>query len=198
MFRRLYMYNRSDIENVQASDFLDFVKSDDASIVIQQAGFIDLAVERATYGGASERAQRLAASSGDQFEQGFVDEMLAQLSTHDRLSSTFRFRTGSTRLDPRAEVDLLRLVAYLETLPAGSELTLTGFADSVGAFEPNLALSRTRAEQVAARLTEIGGSALEGITINAVGFGEVAPVACNSSDSGRMINRRVETWVKNG
>ena len=198
MFRRLYMYNRSDIENVQASDFLDFVKSDDASIVIQQAGFIDLAVERATYGGASERAQRLAASSGDQFEQGFVDEMLAQLSTHDRLSSTFRFRTGSTRLDPRAEVDLLRLVAYLETLPAGSEITLTGFADSVGAFEPNLALSRTRAEQVAARLTEIGGSALEGITINAVGFGEVAPVACNSSDSGRTINRRVETWVKNG
>ena len=197
MFRRLYMYNRSDVENAPASEFLDFVKSDDASIVIQQSGFIDLAVERMEYGGTSSRARQLAATSGDQFEQGLADEMMAQLATHDRLSSTFRFRTGSARLDPRAEIDLVRLVAYLEALPAGSEITLTGFADSVGAFEPNLALSKTRAEQVLARLIEMGGPALDEITINAVGYGEVAPVACNSSDAGRTINRRVETWIKN-
>ncbi len=199
MFRRLYMYQRADDQNPQAEEFLQFVKSDDASIAIQQAGFIDLSVERVAQGSQSPRALRLAGLTSDSFEQDIVTEVLAQFATHDRLSSTFRFRTGSARLDPRAEIDLERLAAYIETLPAGSEVMLVGFADSVGAFEPNLALSTTRAQHVAARLAEImGGAPANGVTLNAVGYGEVAPVACNTSESGRTINRRVETWVKNG
>ncbi len=198
MFRRLYMYNRADADSAKSDEFLNFVKSDDASISIQQAGFIDLSVERVAQGLESPRAQRLAGSSVDPFEQEIIDDMLARLETNDRLSSTFRFRTGSAQLDPRAEIDLIRLLAYLEDLPQGSEVTLVGFADSVGAFEPNLALSSMRAKQVADRLIEIGGKALDNIAINSIGYGEIAPVACNSSDSGRTINRRVETWVKHG
>lgn len=198
MFRRLYMYNRTDLENAQASDFLDFVKSEDASIAIQQAGFIDLAVERAPKGLQTARAQRLAETSADRFAQRIIDDMRAQLAVHDRLSSTFRFRTGSANLDPRAEIDLVRLLKYIQELPQGSEVSLIGFADSVGAFEPNLALSSMRAKQVADRLIALGGETIEHVTINSVGYGEIAPVACNSSDAGRTINRRVETWVKNG
>ena len=198
MFRRLYMYNRSDVESAQTDEFLNFAKSDAASISIQQAGFIDLSVERVAQGPESPRAQRLTDSSADKFEQEIIDDLLAQLELHDRLSSTFRFRTGSANLDPRAEIDLIRLLTYLEGLPQGSEVTLVGFADSVGAFEPNLTLSSTRAKQVADRLIEIGGASLDNITINSIGYGEIAPVACNTTDSGRTINRRVETWVKNG
>jgi len=29
------------------------------------------------------------------------------------------------------------------------------------------------------------------------GYGEVAPSACNVSDRGRGINRRVEVWIAN-
>ena len=198
MFRRLYMYNRADAENAQMDEFLNFAKSDAASISIQQAGFIDLSVERVAQGLESPRAQRLAGSSADKFEQEIIDDLLARLETHDRLSSTFRFRTGSANLDPRAEVDLVRLLTHLEDLPQGSEITLVGFADSVGAFEPNLALSSTRAKQVADRLIEIGGESLDHITISSIGYGEIAPAACNTTDSGRTINRRVETWIKNG
>ena len=195
LFRRLYMYQRGDARADLTDELMAFIESDTASTVIRQSGFIDLSVERVAMGLESPRAERLAQSGSDPFEAAIERQVLELMADHDRLSTTFRFRTGSTQLDPRAERDLLRLAAYLETLPAGSEVTFVGFADSVGAFEPNLELSAGRAGQIAQRLRDMGGAASQ-LQINSLGVGEVAPAACNDSDQGRTINRRVETWVK--
>lgn len=195
LFRRLYMYNRADIDNALSADFVDFATSDAASNVILQSGFIDLGIERVVQAANSDRGQRVQSAGTDSFEVALSTDMVEMLDTYDRLSSTFRFRTGSTNLDPRGKLDLERLANYLADQPAGTEVTFVGFADNVGAFEPNLTLSEGRAEQVRDALMDIAGDRLEGITLNIQGFGEISPAACNTNESGRLINRRVETWI---
>lgn len=196
LFRRLYMYNRADAANALSDEFVAFATSDAATQVITQAGFIDLSIEQLAQGASSARAQRLNDVKADIFEMSINEQMISMLDTHDRLSSTFRFRTGSSKLDPRGELDLERLATYLEDLPDGTEITFVGFADNVGAFEPNLGLSENRATQVRNELLAIAGDRLDGIKFSISGFGEIAPAACNTNDVGRQINRRVETWVK--
>ncbi|MEL6574202.1 MAG: phosphate ABC transporter substrate-binding/OmpA family protein [Pseudomonadota bacterium] len=196
LFRRLYMYNRADQADALSADFLGFATSDAASQVILQSGFIDLAIEKAPDGADDLRIARLQAIESDSFETQLSADLIAMLDANERLSSTFRFRTGSSKLDPRGELDLERLATYLGDMPDGTIVTFVGFTDDVGAFEPNLALSQNRADQVRDALTAIAGDSLEGITFAATGFGEIAPGACNTSDTGRSINRRVETWVQ--
>ncbi len=195
LFRRLFMYNRADMDTELAAQFVDFATSDAASIVINQSGFIDLAVERQPQGPDSPRARRIRGSGADRFENNIVETMISDMEGSDRLSSTFRFRTGSAELDPRGLRDIDRLAAYLADQPAGTEVSFVGFADSVGAFEPNITLSRARADQVLAALKAKAGNRLDHISFTTTGYGEIAPSACNTNDAGRSINRRVETWV---
>ena len=195
LFRRLYMYNRADMDSDLAANVIRYATSDASGIVIQQSGFIDLNVGRIDQGSDGPRATRIRNSGTDSFENRIINDMIAMMDENARLSSTFRFRTGSTDLDPRGLDDLARLATYLEDLPNGTKVTFVGFADSVGLFEPNLALSEARAAQVKQALQTYASGKLSNVTLETRGFGEIAPSACNSSDSGRSINRRVETWV---
>lgn len=117
------------------------------------------------------------------------------MDNSDRLSTTIRFRAGSSRIDERGREDMKRLVRYLETVPTGTEVTFVGFTDDVGAFEANRKLSAERAQQIAADVKELGGSSLSGIKFASAGFGEIAPNACNVNERGQAINRRVEVWI---
>lgn len=196
LFRRLFLYNRGDLDKNLAEDFVAFANSDDAKNVILQSGFIDLTIERREQSTDGPRATRIRGSGGDATEARLLNDMIGMMGNYDRLSSTFRFRTGSANLDVRGESDLARLADFAETLPRGSEITFVGFADSVGAFGPNLALAENRAAQVKSKLEAIAGNRLAGIQLNVTGFGELAPVGCNTTDAGRSSNRRVETWIK--
>lgn len=188
------LYSREDTEGQAARDFLDFAISEDGDTVIGKAGFIGFAVDR--------RAQSLDASRAllnanvDAYEASLMRQMLAQMVGYDRLSTTFRFRIGSAQLDARGLTDKARLVDYLANQPAGSEVLIVGFTDSVGEFDSNLNLSRQRAGQVAEEIADFAGSRLANVAISSIGFGEIAPVNCNEEEDGRRINRRVEVWVK--
>ena len=195
LFRRLFLYNRGDLADPMARDFINYATTDAANPVISQSGFINLGVERVEMGLATPRARVVLESGTNAAEQLVANEMLGLMANSDRLSSTFRFRTGSTILDPRGQADLVRLASYLEGMPAGTQVTFVGFADSVGSFGPNLALAEGRAAQVRVALEAIGGDRLRNVTFATTGFGEISPAACNSSDAGRQINRRVETWI---
>jgi len=122
--------------------------------------------------------------------------MLTDMVKYDRLSTTFRFRTGSSVLDPRGRSNLERLTDYLEAQPEGTEVQFVGFTDDVGAFESNRVLSVGRADQVLAEMRGFAGDRLNGIEMTSRGFGEIAPSACNTSENERHINRRVEVWIK--
>jgi phosphate transport system substrate-binding protein len=195
LFRRLYLYNRGDLSNELAQQFLGFTTSTEASNVIKQAGFIDLGIELRDNAFDSEHAQRLMFMGGSKFESDVAKEFIELMKTADRLSTTFRFRTGSSQLDPRGQLDLARLVDYVAAMPQGATVTFVGFSDDVGEFEPNRGLSKNRAESIVAALKAAGGDKVAHVTIGATGFGEIAPAACNTGDLGRSINRRVETWI---
>lgn len=193
--RRLYLYNRSDNLDVSTETFLEYTKSPDADEVIQKAGFIGLGIDKRPQPLDGSRARALLNPDVDPYEGGIMREMLGQMVDYDRLSSTFRFNTGSSRLDERAQLDMKRLAAYLETKPEGTEVLFVGFTDDVGAFDSNRSLSERRAAQVMDEMASYAGDRLSNIQMASAGYGEIAPSACNSGEDGRRINRRVEVWV---
>lgn len=194
--RRLYLYNRDDSVSQASQDFLDYALSSSADEVIVKAGFIDLGVDRRAQPIDSDRARMLLDPTAGTLEGEFMRDMLSTMVNFDRLSTTFRFRTGSSQLDERAAIDMARLTDYLSEQPNGTKVKLVGFTDEVGAFESNSILADGRATQVMAELVAYAGDRISGIELDTAAYGEIAPSACNASDTGRAINRRVEVWIE--
>jgi len=74
------------------------------------------------------------------------------------------------------------------------DVSAQGYTDAVGTDAYNQRLSERRANAVRDVLVNQYG--LEGSRVDAVGYGESRPVADNSTDEGRAINRRVEAEVE--
>ncbi len=194
--RRLYLYNRGDNLSEDAASFLDYATSAEADALVSEAGFTNfgVAVREQPLDGARARAMFNPNVQG--YEMETIHKMLLSMMDHDRLSTTFRFRTGSTTLDARGQVDMDRLTTYLEEMPAGTKVVFVGFSDNVGSFSKNRDLSEGRAEQVKKALAAFAGDRLKGISLAHTGYGEVAPTACNTAEKGRRMNRRVEVWIQ--
>lgn len=99
------------------------------------------------------------------------------------------FDTGKADVKPESKSSLEQIAAFLKAEPA-VKLHVVGHTDSVGGFDSNLALSKRRADAVAAALAKDYGIAANRMVGN--GVASLAPVASNSSDEGRAKNRRVE------
>lgn len=193
--RRLYLYSRADTLSDTGEAFLDFAASGEADGVIAKAGFIDLGVARMPQDDPNGRMRDLIENTTDPYEFGLMRDLLVEMLQFDRLSTTFRFASGSSTLDGKGLVDLERLVSYLEDQPEGTRVALVGFTDSDGAFEANQQLSLFRARQVARTIEETMGDRIAHIDFDVRGFGEFSPTACNDSLDGKRINRRVEVWI---
>ena len=198
--RRMYLYNRSDNVDDKTQAFLDFAMSEEADAVIGKSGFIDLGIVRRAQDDSDPRRAALI-NEVERYDIGFEGEVMAELlsemDNYDRLSTTFRFRTGSSKIDERGRLDMARLVEYLQDMPSGTVVTLVGFTDDVGAFEANRRLAVDRASEVRDDIIATAGDQLQNIVLETAGYGEVAPSACNVSERGRSINRRVEVWISN-
>jgi phosphate transport system substrate-binding protein len=195
--RRFYVYNRGDgmPDNVRA--FLDYMTSEAADEPIAKTGVINLAIEQQDQATKSGAMQALTESATSDFERNITFDLALSYSEYDRLSVTFRFESGSSRLDTRAVRDLDRLVRFISALPSPPEFAIVGFTDADGSFEANLALSEARAEQVVQALRQVAGDRLGEVGIIAArGYGELSPTACNDDSAGKAINRRVEVWIR--
>jgi len=135
--RRLYLYNRGDTLSEDAAGFMDYATSAEADALMKEAGFtrFDVAVRPQPLDGVRARAMFNPTVQG--YEMETIHKMLMSMMDHDRLSTTFRFRTGSTSLDARGAVDMERLTSYLETMPAGTNIVFVGFSDNIGSFSTN-------------------------------------------------------------
>lgn len=196
--RRMYMYSREDVVTEESAAFLDFAISEDADSFIIKSGFIDLGIARHVQDEDDPRVIALTTSATGfnvTYEGSVMEEMLDEMEDFDRLSSTFRFRLGSTRLDERGQLDMQRLISYLEDANDGTEVRFVGFTDDIGAFDANRELSQTRAAAVMDEIIAASEGSLGHIRMDAIGFGEIAPQACNISERGQAINRRVEVWI---
>lgn len=193
---RLYFYSREDNLPDAGREFLNYAMSKNADGVIAKSGFIDLGVEQIKQDFTGTRMQEIIENTTDPFELGLMRELLVEMLQWDRLSTTLRFKSGSSRLDQKALNDVERLITYLETLPLGTEVAVVGFTDSDGAFEANRALSQSRSAEAAQTIQVIGEDRLKNVKFVSKGFGELSPSACNTSAAGKSINRRVEVWVR--
>ena len=196
MERRLYLYTREDTINQPTSQFLDFALSTGADGVIEKSGYIGLGVDRISPEQARARLQATIDDTSNAFERNLMRDMLLELFQWDRLSTTFRFASGSNNLERKSVLDLDRLYEYLLNSPSGTRIAFVGFTDSDGVFSANQSLSVQRANQALTELQARANGQLGHINFETFGFGELSPADCNTSNEGKRINRRVEVWIR--
>jgi phosphate transport system substrate-binding protein len=173
--RRLYLYVAKP-EDPRARAFVEFSLSKAGQEVVAESGFIALTPESTT-----PTTQTNLPPNYQKLTEGA-----------SRLSTNFRFQTGSSELDNRALRDLDRVAELMIVLDhGGDKLLLLGFSDSTGSANANQQLSQTRAEHVAAAFRQRGLSPSQ-----VRGFGAALPVGDNSTPEGRDKNRRVEVWIQ--
>ena len=107
--------------------------------------------------------------------------------TFDRLE----FETGSAALKPSSMEQLKNVAEILKAYPAVA-LKIGGYTDNVGNPGANRALSAKRAENTKAELVRLGVAATR---LEAEGYGDLHPVADNSTEEGRQRNRRIDLRV---
>ncbi len=101
------------------------------------------------------------------------------------------FDTDSADLTAEAQLSVARVAGFLIAL-VDREALIEGYADSTGAADYNLELSKRRAQSILAALVE-SGVAPERLASE--GYGSRFPVASNETREGRERNRRVEIVI---
>ncbi len=112
-------------------------------------------------------------------------------STSVFFSEVVLFESGSAVVAPEFLDVLGASVAFLQLTP-DTTIEITGHTDTDGDPESNLALSQARVDAARAAMIERGG---DPDRITAVGKGETEPIADNSTEEGRQLNRRVELTI---
>jgi outer membrane protein OmpA-like peptidoglycan-associated protein len=98
------------------------------------------------------------------------------------------FASGSSTLTPESEIMLLRVLNTLNAYP-DLKVEIRGFTDSRGKASSNLNLSQRRANSVRYWILNKG---VNPDRVVAKGYGELNPIADNSTKEGRRLNRRIE------
>ncbi len=180
-----------------ARELLVYLRSPAAQGIVRGAGFVDQEFAEIPLAAQGVRLANAIRAAGSEVTLEDLQRMMPLFVGKRRLSLTFRFLDGSTALDAPSIANVGVLAAALETGAFdGRRLSFAGFSDGAGSAAANLRLSRRRAETVrAAVLARIEGRDPVGVEIQADGFGEALPMACDDTAWGRQVNRRVEVWV---
>lgn len=196
--RRLYAYTTNQRSPAHMDNFIDFLDTKAAQNAIAGSGYVDLGVAYQTNDEQGLRYLSAIMPTDAEMTLPQLRTMTTNLMAADRLSITYRFALGSSRLDERATDDIVRLAKLLSTGDFDNkELLLIGFTDSIGNGAGNTNLSRRRALEVKDALqAALPSGEIDGLPVQVLGFGEVSPLACNDSPNGRRINRRVEVWLR--
>lgn len=147
------------------------------------------AEERAS--GAELQASAALASAADAKQQ--LADLKAQQTDRGMLVTLgdvlFEFNRADVK--PGAQASLRKLADFLLKNPS-RRILIEGHTDSVGSATANTSLSRRRADAVDNALVAMGMAAQRAST---VGYGEDYPIADNTTDTNRALNRRVEVYI---
>jgi outer membrane protein OmpA-like peptidoglycan-associated protein len=105
------------------------------------------------------------------------------------LPSAALFETGKSELNATEAGPYLDRIAQLVTTKSDKAIALEGHADNTGSADMNQKLSDERAAEIGKALVARGVPAAR---IKTAGFAARRPVASNTTDDGRRLNRRVE------
>lgn len=101
------------------------------------------------------------------------------------------FETNKYNLQPESMAELNKLVALMNENP-NLKIQIDGHTDNVGQAKDNLLLSENRAKAVVGYLLSKGISAQR---LSSKGYGSGKPMAENTSEKGKSLNRRTELSV---
>jgi outer membrane protein OmpA-like peptidoglycan-associated protein len=101
------------------------------------------------------------------------------------------FDVDRSDLRPEAQANLIDLARILNKY-SDTNVMVQGHTDATGSDEYNMNLSVRRAESVA---TFLARQAVSQGRLDAVGYGELKPIATNATVEGRQANRRVEVAI---
>ena len=110
------------------------------------------------------------------------------------LKSSVLFDTGKSNLKSTALSELDKVIPEIKKMK-GASLIIEGYTDSIGNKQNNINLSKQRASSVSAYLSSKLGKT---IAVKVFGYGDSYPVATNTTDAGREMNRRVEIIIVPG
>jgi OOP family OmpA-OmpF porin len=121
---------------------------------------------------------------------GFLDAaaMKKALDANGHVALQVNFDVDKATLRPDATAVLDEISALLHANPS-LRLSIDGHTDSTGSAEHNRTLSGERA---AAVVTALVGKGIDATRLKSQGFGPDKPVADNTTETGRALNRRVE------
>jgi outer membrane protein OmpA-like peptidoglycan-associated protein len=149
---------------------------------------------------AEQRARdEAAAREAAERRAGDIERQIAAITEVQRterglvvtLSGDVLFEFDRATLLPAAELKLRQLADTLKRASLG--LTVEGHTDAIGSDAYNQDLSTRRAVAVRDYLLAQGVPADR---LKVAGFGEGRPIATNTTDEGRAMNRRVEIIIE--
>ncbi len=196
--RRIYLYTTG--RNDQPSRAVKFALSarqTSSEGALNSPGFINLSPVLTDIAQQGHQLAYALAEPALSPELGNLRVFSRNVLDAERSSITFRFGLGSSQLDNKSLSDAIRLIGLLGEIGyEDREIMLVGFTDSLGGSDINRILSLRRAEQVLNVVSALADDSVELDRIKPLGFGAAYPIACNTTEAGRQLNRRVEVWVK--
>jgi len=144
---------------------------------------------------ASRTTEELTTALREQIDQGLVAIEQREDKVFVTVGSGGAFPSGTADLTDEARRILDRIA--LASMSPASEITVTGHTDDVpisnAQFRDNWDLAAGRAASVVQAIEQTG--LIDGDRLSAVSKGEMAPVADNTTASGREQNRRIEIEI---
>ncbi|OAN76043.1 hypothetical protein A8B78_15310 [Jannaschia sp. EhC01] len=192
----VYMYLAPRRLPLLVRQFLAFTETEEAERIVGEAGFVNQLLTRTPLALQGERLSNAIRAAGEDVDLAELQHVVEVLGSAERLSTTLRFNPGGAELDIQSRASVSRLAAAIERGTFdGRQLIFAGFSDSDGSSTVNARLSLRRAGVVLDAVLAAGVARADRVEMISVGFGEAMPMACDDTDWGRAVNRRVEVWV---
>ena len=117
------------------------------------------------------------------------DQLKTVLDKENKVNIEVNVATDQANILPESQAQIEQVIQLLKNNPE-LKLTINGHTDGSGDAKHNQALSEQRANAVVKALTDNTG--IQQNRLTAKGFGDTQPVAGNSTENGKALNRRVE------
>jgi phosphate transport system substrate-binding protein len=180
-----------------AQEFLDFLSYPQAQIAVSKAGFVARNLQFTPLIADGIRLSNAIKAAPDMSTLPLLQRLVRAMEGAERASVTFRFESGTADLD-LASTDALSELA--QTIAAGlmadRKLYLVGFVSGRGDPNGEDADSLQLAETVLAQLKLLAPDLPAEDWPSIDGFGAAMPLACDTTEAGKRLNRRVELWVR--
>jgi len=138
-------------------------------------------------------AQAQASADKAQNTADYANNRINGLDDFDTIKTvTVNFPTGSSALGPKGRAMIDEAAAWVKTQNTkGWVMAVIGYADTTGSSQRNIDLSERRANAVIYYIVSKYKMPLNRL-VQPFGYGQLEPVADNTTKAGRAKNRRVE------